>query len=158
MSTVAQKRDYYEVLGVGRDADADTIKKAYRRAALKYHPDRNPDDVEAEARFKEAAEAYEVLSDTVKRRRYDQFGHRGLEGAAMHDFSGMGVEDIFSMFNDIFGGSMFGGRRRRGGVDLEMELGLTLEEIASGVEKAIEFDRGDVCSRCHGGGGEPHNG
>ncbi len=155
MSAVAQKRDYYEVLGVPRDADADAIKKAYRRAALKYHPDRNPDDAEAEIRFKESAEAYEVLSDPEKRQRYDQFGHRGLEGAAMHDFSGMGVEDIFSMFNDIFGGSMFGGRRRRGGVDLEMELGLTLEEVESGVEKTIEFDRNDVCNHCHGSGGEP---
>jgi len=155
MSAVAQKRDYYEVLGVPRDADAETIKKAYRRAALQYHPDRNRDDPEAEGKFKEAAEAYEVLSDADKRRRYDQFGHRGLEGAAMHDFSGMGVEDIFSMFTDIFGGSFFGGRRGRGGVDLEMELSLTLEEVASGVEKTIEFDRHDMCGRCRGGGGEP---
>jgi molecular chaperone DnaJ len=155
MSAVAQKRDYYEVLGVSRDADADTIKKAYRRAALEYHPDRNPDNAEAEAKFKEAAEAYEVLSDSGKRQRYDQFGHRGLEGAGMHDFSGMGVEDIFSMFNDIFGGSVFGGRRQRGGVDLEMEVNLTLEEVATGVEKTVEFDRYEVCSRCNGSGGEP---
>jgi len=155
MSAVAQKRDYYEVLGVPRDADAETIKRAYRRAALKYHPDRNPDDPEAEAKFKEAAEAYEVLSDPEKRRRYDQFGHRGLEGAAMHDFSGMGVEDIFSMFDDIFGGSFFGGRRRGAGVDLEMEISLTLEEVASGTEKTIEFERYDTCSRCGGSCSEP---
>ncbi|MCA9298273.1 MAG: DnaJ domain-containing protein, partial [Phycisphaerales bacterium] len=99
-------RDYYEVLGVGRDASPDDIKRAYRRLAMKYHPDRNPDDAEAESRFKEAAEAYEVLSDEKKRRVYDQYGHDGLRGhgAASHDFSRMDVSDIFSMFEDIFGG------------------------------------------------------
>src|SRR6476660_8451859 len=100
---VAEKRDYYEVLGVARHATGDDIKKAYRQAALKYHPDRNPGSTEAEARFKEAAEAYEVLGDPEKRQRYDRYGFQGVRGAA-HDFSGMGVEDIFSMFNDIFGG------------------------------------------------------
>src|SRR5512137_3102198 len=111
-----EKRDYYDVLGVSRDASAEEIKKAYRQAALKYHPDRNKDDPDAEAKFKEAAEAYEVLSDVEKRQRYDRFGHRGLSGAAMHDFSHMGVQDIFSMFDDIFGGGFFG-TRGRGGID-----------------------------------------
>ena len=153
---VAQKRDYYEVLAVSRDAGADEVKKAYRQAALKYHPDRNPDDPEAESKFKEAAEAYEVLSDPEKRHRYDRYGHQGLAGASLHDFSGMGVEDIFSMFNDIFGGSIFGGGRRgRGGVDLQMQVSLTLEEVDAGVEKTVEFDRHDFCGRCHGSGGEP---
>ncbi len=156
---VAEQRDYYEVLGVDRQASADEIKRAYRKSALKFHPDRNPGDAEAEAKFKEAAEAYEVLSDSEKRQRYDRFGHQGVRGAGVHDFSGMGVEDIFSMFNDIFGGNVGGfgggGRRRRGGVDLEMEIQLTLEEIAEGVEKSIEFDRHDPCSACGGSGSEP---
>lgn len=154
---VAEKRDYYEVLGVERNASADEIKRAYRKAALKYHPDRNPGNPEAETHFKEAAEAYEVLSDPEKRQRYDRFGHQGVKGAGVHDFSGMGVEDIFSMFNDIFGGGIggFGGRRRRGGVDLEMEIELKLEEVAQDSEKTIEFDRNDACSTCHGSGSEP---
>src|SRR5687767_11190327 len=151
---VAQKRDYYEVLGVSRDAGADEIKKAYRQAALKHHPDRNPGNSESESLFKQAAEAYEVLSAPEKRQRYDQYGHRGVEGAA-HNFSGMDVEDIFSMFNDIFGGAGGGGRRTRRGVDLEMAIELSLEEIASGVEKTIEFDRHDLCEKCSGSGSEP---
>ena len=105
------KRDYYEVLGIEKAADAEEIKRAYRRLAMKYHPDRNPGDADAEAKFKEAAEAYEVLSDESKKQRYDQFGHEGLRsqgGPATHDFSRMNAEDIFSMFNDIFGGG--GGR------------------------------------------------
>src|SRR5499433_2003343 len=103
-------RDYYEILGVVRTADGEEIKRAYRRLAMKYHPDRNPNDPEAEAKFKEAAEAYEVLSDVATRQRYDQFGHEGLRGAgaAGHDFSRMNVQDIFSMFEDIFAGG-FGG-------------------------------------------------
>jgi molecular chaperone DnaJ len=109
-------RDYYEVLSVERTADAEEIRRAYRRLAMKYHPDRNPGDAEAEAKFKEAAAAYEVLSDEQKRRIYDQYGHEGLRGAgtAAHDFSRMDVSDIFSMFNDIFGGGMggMGGVRR----------------------------------------------
>jgi len=153
--SVAEKRDYYEVLGVSHDAGPDEIKKAYRQAALKYHPDRNRDDPAAEAKFKEAAEAYEVLSDAQKRRRYDQYGHSGLQGTPIHDFSGMGAEDIFSMFEDIFGGSFFGGRHRHGGIDLEMEISVTLEEVDRGGEKVVEFDRRDMCQRCGGSGGEP---
>ena len=103
---VSEKRDYYEVLNVDKQSSADQVKRAYRQAALKYHPDRNKDDPAAEGKFKEAAEAYEVLSDTQKRQQYDRYGHRGLSGAGMHDFSHMGIDDIFSMFNDIFGGAV----------------------------------------------------
>ncbi len=156
------KRDYYEVLGVGKGASADEIKRAYRRMAMKYHPDKNPDDKEAEAKFKECAEAYEVLSDTEKRQRYDQFGHEGLRGAGMHDFSRMNVEDIFSMFGfeDFFSGIFGGGRGRRSsrragptrGFDLETAVELTLEDIAHGTEKTIEFTRQDTCTSCNGDG------
>ena len=111
----AQKADYYEVLGVARTASPDEIKRAYRQAALKHHPDRNKGDKEAEGRFKEAAEAYEVLSDAQKRQTYDRFGHAGLSGVGVHDFSHMAVDDIFSMFEGIFGGDLFGGGRRRSG-------------------------------------------
>ena len=155
------KRDYYEVLGVGKDASADEIKRVYRRLAMKYHPDKNPDDKEAEAKFKECAEAYEVLSDQAKRQRYDQYGHEGLRGAGMHDFSRMNVEDIFSMFgfDDFFGG-IFGGRggrssRRSGparGYDLETTVELSLQDISHGAEKTIEFTRQDLCSSCSGSG------
>ncbi len=153
------KRDYYEVLGVDKGASADDIKRAYRRLAIKYHPDKNPDDKEAEAKFKECAEAYEVLSDSEKRQRYDQFGHDGLRGMGMHDFSRMNVDDIFSMLNldDIFGG-IFGGRGRRSGrqagpargYDLETSVELTLNDIAKGAEKTIEFTRQDMCPECNG--------
>lgn len=154
---VAAQRDYYEVLGVSRDAGADEIKKAYRQAAMKYHPDRNKSDPDAEDKFKEAAAAYEVLSDPEKRLRYDRYGHDGLRGAGIHDYNHMRVDDIFSMFNDIFGGGIFGGDARRGGggVDLQMEMSLTLEEVAKGVEKTIEFDRQDFCETCSGSGSEP---
>jgi molecular chaperone DnaJ len=155
------KRDYYEVLGVGKNASADDIKRAYRRKAMKYHPDKNPDDKQAEAKFKECAEAYEVLSDADKRRRYDQLGHEGLRGAGMHDFSRMNVEDIFNMFgfDDLFSG-IFGGRSRRSGqragptrgYDLETAVELTLGEIAKGAEKTIEFTRQDICGECKGNG------
>lgn len=156
------KRDYYEVLGVNKGASADDIKRSYRRMAMKYHPDKNPGDKQAEAKFKECAEAYEVLSDGEKRKRYDQFGHEGLRGAGMHDFSRMNVEDIFSMFGfeDLFGG-IFGGRggrrtaRRAGptrGYDLETTVELSLHDVAAGVEKTIEFTRQDNCAECYGSG------
>jgi molecular chaperone DnaJ len=155
------KRDYYEVLGVGKGASPDEIKRAYRRMAMKYHPDKNPNDKDAEAKFKECAEAYEVLSDPEKRKNYDQFGHEGLRGASMHDFSRMNVEDIFSMFgfDDLFGG-IFGTRGRRGerragptrGYDLETTVELTLNDIATGAEKTIEFTRQDLCPECDGNG------
>ncbi|HVZ94759.1 MAG TPA: molecular chaperone DnaJ [Phycisphaerales bacterium] len=161
-------RDYYEILSVTRTADGEEIKRSYRRLAMKYHPDRNPGDAEAEAKFKEAAEAYEVLGDAEKRKIYDQFGHDGLRsrGApAGHDFSRMNVEDIFSMFNDIFGGGGgggFGGRagaRGRGGVargfDLETEVVISLEEVSKGIETEVEFTRLDVCTTCKGSGAKP---
>jgi molecular chaperone DnaJ len=153
-------RDYYEILGVAKSADEEEIKRAYRRMAMKYHPDRNPSDAEAEARFKEAAEAYEVLSDPQRRQRYDQFGHEGLRGApAGHDFSRMNVEDIFSMFSDIFGGA-FGGfgsaGRGRGGVprgyDLETDVAIDLKDVVTGCEREVEFTRMDVCEKCGGTG------
>lgn len=158
-------RDYYEILSVEKTADGEEIKRAYRRLAMKYHPDRNPNDPEAEARFKECAEAYEVLSDPHKRQRYDQFGHEGLRGAgaAGHDFSRMNVQDIFSMFEDIFGGGFggfggAGGRARRGparGYDLETEVSLTLEDVLKGAEREVEFTRLDVCDKCLGTGAKP---
>src|SRR5437016_2269669 len=149
------KRDYYEILGVTRTASADEIKRAYRRMAVKYHPDRaDGDKSQAELKFKECAEAYEVLSDDNKRRRYDQFGHQGVQGA--HDFSHMDVGDIFSMFDDIFGGA-FGGFSGRGGAagrarqargfDLETQVELSLSEVATGVEKTIEFEKQDRCEK-----------
>ncbi|MBU1260645.1 MAG: molecular chaperone DnaJ [Planctomycetes bacterium] len=157
------KRDYYEVLGVDKTAGADDVKRAYRRLAIKYHPDKNPGDKDAEAKFKECAEAYEVLSDTDKRARYDQFGHAGLQGAGVHDFSRMNVEDIFGalnlgdIFGDLFGGG--GGRSRRSaqrgphrGYDLETVVELTLNDVATGVEKSIEFTRQDNCEDCGGSG------
>lgn len=157
------QRDYYQVLSIERTADAEEVKRAYRRMAMKYHPDRNPGDAEAEKAFKECAEAYEVLSDESKRQRYDQFGHEGLRGnggPATHDFSRMNVNDIFSMFNDIFGATngAAGGSRRSGparGYDLETEVHLSLEEVFSGVEKPVEFTRLDTCEKCTGSGSKP---
>ena len=158
------KRDYYEVLGVNKKSSDDDIKRAYRRLAFKYHPDKNPGNKEAEAKFKECAEAYEVLSDANKRQRYDQFGHDGLRGAGIHDYSHMNVGDIGDIFGDMFGdvfGDIFGGRRgrrsggRQGpsrGYDLETTVQLTLEEVAAGCEKTIEFTRQDTCSECKGSG------
>jgi molecular chaperone DnaJ len=152
---VNEKRDYYEVLNVSRSASPDEIKRAYRKAALAHHPDRNKNNPEAEAKFKEAAEAYEVLSDSQKRAQYDRYGHRGLSGSGLHDFSHMGVDDVFSIFSDIFGGG-FGGRRAVArGVDLQMEVALTLEEVSSGVERTIEFERRDFCDECAGNGAAP---
>ncbi|NBC19155.1 MAG: DnaJ domain-containing protein, partial [Bacteroidetes bacterium] len=169
-------RDYYEILGVSRDASAAEIKKAYRKLALEYHPDRNPDDAEAESKFKEAAEAYEVLSDDQKRARYDRFGHAGVRGNGGRGGPGFqDVNDIFSAFSDIFGGAaggggtifdeVFGGggRRRRSrrnntGGDLRIQLPLTLEEIAEGTEKKIKVRKYVPCDACDGTGadeGEP---
>ena len=154
-------RDYYEVLGVANDASDEDIKRAYRRLAMKHHPDRNPDDAQAEVKFKESAEAYEVLSNSQKRTTYDKFGHSGLRSTPGHDFSSMHAEDIFSMFEDIFGGA-FGGRtgqRRRGGVprgyDLETELEITLNDVLTGVSRDVDFRRLDVCSTCGGDGAKP---
>ncbi len=159
------QRDYYEILGIERTVDADEIKRAYRRLAMKYHPDRNPGDAEAEVKFKEAAAAYEVLADEQKRKIYDQYGHEGLRssgGPATHDFSRMDPNDIFSMFADIFGGGggPFGGGgggrgRSRGparGYDLETEVAITLEDVHAGVETTVDFARMDVCEKCSGSG------
>ncbi len=157
---MATQRDYYEVLSVERTADGDTIKRQYRKMAMKYHPDRNPGDAAAEASFKECAEAYEVLSDGEKRQRYDRHGHAGLRGGpAGHDFSGMNAHDISDLFADIFGGGS--GRRggRAGGVqrgyDLETQTVITLHDVLAGVEQEIEFTRQDVCDKCKGTGGKP---
>ncbi len=156
------QRDYYEVLGIGKGAGDDDVKRAYRKLAMKHHPDRNPGDAQAETLFKESAEAYEVLSSPEKRQRYDQFGHAGLKGTSGHDFSHMDVSDIFSMFGDIFGGGgPFGGssrRRRQGpqrGYDLQTQTEVTLEEVALGVEREIEFTRQDLCESCKGSGAAP---
>jgi molecular chaperone DnaJ len=158
------KRDYYEVLGVSKTASKEELKKAYRKQALKFHPDRNPDDKEAEQKFKEAAEAYEVLSNDDKRRRYDQFGHAGLGGAAGGGggFS-MDIEDIFSSFGDIFGFGGFGGSRSRGGQrvargsNLRVRVKLNLEEVANGVEKKIKVKRYISCDSCGGTGAADSN-
>lgn len=167
------KRDYYEILGVSKSASKDEIKKAYRKIAIKFHPDKNPDDKEAEEKFKEAAEAYEVLSNDEKRQRYDRFGHQGVGGAGGgYGGGGMNMEDIFSQFGDIFGGgggspfdSFFGGgggrsRRTRKGTNLRIKLKLTLQEIANGIEKKIKVNRLVVdpgttfknCPTCQGTG------
>lgn len=149
-----QKRDYYEVLDVNRDADADDIKKAYRKLAIQFHPDKNPDNKEAEDKFKEATEAYEVLRDAEKRQQYDRFGHAGLEGMG-NDFSGFGVnlDDIFSdVFGDIFGG--LGGRQRgpQRGRSLQYNLEVTLEDIIRGKETTIQVARVETCIECNGSG------
>ncbi len=154
-----EKRDYYEVLNVARTAGAEEIRRAYRRLALKYHPDNyKGDKAEAEGRFKELAEAYEVLSDPQKRQLYDRYGHAGLRGAGVHDFTNMGFGDILSMFQDIFGlGGLGGyaGRRAERGYDLETEIELSLEEVATGVERTLEFERQDFCKTCSGSGAKP---
>jgi molecular chaperone DnaJ len=159
---MADKRDYYEVLGVGRTATDDELKKAYRQLAKKYHPDTNPGDKEAEAKFKEASEAYAVLSDADKRRQYDQFGHSAFDGGAGggaggFDFSGMDMGDIFG---DIFG-DLFGGRSRRTnngpmqGANLRTSVRITFEEAVFGTEKELELTLKDDCATCHGTGAKP---
>lgn len=153
------KRDYYEVLGVSRSCSEREIASAYRKLAIKYHPDSNPGDTEATEKFKEAAEAYEVLSDASKRARYDQYGHAGVDAGAtqFHD-----VNDIFEAFGDIFGGGIFGdifgGGRRRGprrGADVQVEVALDLEEAASGVTRTVTFQRHRHCTTCGGNGVRP---
>jgi molecular chaperone DnaJ len=157
------KRDYYEVLGISKEATKDEIKKAYRKQALKYHPDKNPGDKKSEENFKEAAEAYEVLSNDEKKARYDRYGHAGM-GNNGGGFSGQGmtVEDIFSSFGDIFGDAFggfggFGGSRQRGrrvnkGSNLRVKVKLTLQEIATGTEKKIKVSKYDICDTCDGTG------
>ena len=165
---MAEKRDYYEVLGVERNADADTIKKAYRKAAIKYHPDRNPGDKEAEDKFKEAAEAYDVLSNEEKRAHYDRFGHAGMGGAAgggggFSGFSGGGfsMDDIFEQFGDIFGGAFGGGfgggrssrsRTVNRGSDIRITVKLNLQEVAEGVSKKLKINKTIACAQCGGSG------
>ena len=159
------KRDFYEILGVSKSATADEIKKAYRKKAIEFHPDKNPGDISAEEKFKEAAEAYEVLSDPQKKQRYDQYGHAGLGGAASGGYGGgMSMDDIFSHFGDIFGGhfggggfggfggSSRGGQRVRRGSDLRVKVRLTLQEIATGVEKKIKVKKYVMCSHCNATG------
>lgn len=163
------KRDYYEVLGVGKNATEDEIKKAYRKLAIKYHPDRNPDDAKAEEKFKEAAEAYDVLHDPQKRQAYDQFGFDGPAGAGgFGGFSGGGgfsMDDIFSMFGDVFGGrgGGFGGGGRRQparyrGADLRLKVRLSLQETATGVTKKFKVRKDIECRHCHGSGAEGGSG
>ncbi|MBP5317790.1 MAG: molecular chaperone DnaJ [Paludibacteraceae bacterium] len=159
-----EKRDYYEVLGVAKTATDDEIKKAYRKKAIQYHPDKNPGDKEAEEKFKEAAEAYDVLSDPQKRQRYDQFGHAGVGGAGgAGGFGGFGggfsMDDIFEQFGDVFGGHFggFGSSSRRSvnkGSNLRVKVRLTLEEVATGVEKKLKLKRQVPCSHCNGTGAE----
>lgn len=156
MVSMATKRDYYEILGVRRDATSKEITEAYRKLALANHPDRNPEDPDAERRFKEAAEAFEVLNDGEQRVRYDRYGHEGLSGTGFHEFTN--VEDIFEAFGDIFGGGLFGdlfgGRRRRAarGADLRCDVEIDLLEAARGVTRTIEIARREVCGECRGTG------
>jgi molecular chaperone DnaJ len=158
------KRDFYEILGVSRNATKEEIKKAYRKQAIKYHPDKNPGVKESEEKFKEAAEAYEILSDDEKRSRYDHYGHAGLGGASGGGFSGgagMTMDDIFEHFGDIFGGHFggfggFGGQRRghqvNKGSNLRVKVKLTLKEIVAGVEKKIKVNKYVICNTCNGNG------
>lgn len=151
---MSDKRDYYEVLGVARDCDAAELKAAYRRLAMQFHPDRNPDDREAEGRFKEASEAYQVLSNAENRARYDRFGHAGPQGGGFGDMG-----DVFSAFSDIFG-DMFGGARGGGraqtrGADIETHLSITLLESAAGVTKEVKVRRRQPCETCGGSGAAP---
>ncbi len=158
------KRDYYEILGVSKSASDDEIKKAYRKLAIKFHPDKNPDDKGAEDKFKEAAEAYEILSNTEKRQRYNQFGHAGVGGASQGGGGGFGggmnMDDIFSQFGDIFGGGGFGGGSRGGGggrrvvrgSNLRIKVKLNLQEVAKGAEKKLKVNKFVSCGTCKGSG------
>src|ERR1700712_24332 len=162
------KRDYYDILGVAKGASADEIKKGYRKMAIKYHPDKNPGDKESEESFKEAAEAYEVLSNAEKRQRYDQYGHAAnassASGGGGYGGGNMNMDDIFSQFGDIFGGGspfegFFGGGRQSGsgrrvtkGSNLRIKVRLTLEEIANGAEKKIKVNKQVLCNTCDGTG------
>jgi molecular chaperone DnaJ len=165
---MSKKRDYYEVLGVPKDAQADDIKKAYRKKAMEFHPDRNKDNPDSERKFKEAAEAFDVLKDPDKRARYDRFGHQGLHSGGYQepDFQNINFDDIFSRFSDIFGGGdIFGGasggsgrgKRRSAGIpgeDMKMRITLTLDEIAFGVEKKLKVKKHLKCTTCKGTGAE----
>ena len=168
---MAEKRDYYEVLGVSKSATPEELKKAYRKLALQYHPDRNPGDKEAEEKFKEAAEAYEVLSNPEKRQRYDQFGFAGMSGAGGYSGQGMSMDDIFSQFGDLFAdfglGNIFGGGFRSGfggsrsggtvqerGGNIRVKVKLNLQEIEKGVKKKIKVNKYVPCEHCHGSGSE----
>lgn len=170
---MASKRDYYEVLGIDKNASAEEIKKAYRKTAIKYHPDKNPGDKDAEEKFKEAAEAYDVLSDPDKKARYDQFGHAGVDGSAGgFGGGGMSMEDIFAHFGDIFGGGSFGGFGGFGGFsgfggsrvvqnqgsDLRIRIHVTLQEILTGTTKKLKVKKLVHCSKCHGSGAEAGSG
>ena len=162
MGTMTDKRDFYDVLGVDRSATRDQISEAYRKLALKHHPDRNPGDDEAVTKFKEAAEAFEILSHPDKRARYDRYGLAGIQGGDSPHFRDVG--DIFEAFGDILGGDLFGdlfgggrrgGQRARRGGDIQCEVTLDLLEAAHGTSKAIQFDRHQACETCHGSGAKP---
>jgi molecular chaperone DnaJ len=164
------KKDFYEILGISKNASPEEIKKAYRKKAIEYHPDKNPGNKEAEENFKLAAEAYEVLSDPDKKARYDQYGHAAFDGAGGFGGGGMNMEDIFSQFGDIFGsafgggfsgfGGFGGGQRRMKGSNLRIKVKLTLEEVANGVEKKVKVKRKiqaqgvsyTTCGTCNGSG------
>ena len=147
------QRDYYEVLNVSKQASESELKKAYRQLALKYHPDKNPGDHAAEERFKEAAEAYEVLKDPEKRKIYDQFGHEGLKGRGFSGFQGF--EDIFSSFGDIFQDFFGGGRREQTGADLRLDVTIPFTEAAFGTNKKVDVTKHGTCKKCHGSGAKP---
>src|SRR5262245_24935112 len=153
---MASKRDYYEVLGVARDADEEALKKAYRKLAMQFHPDRNPGDPEADGRFKEAAEAFEVLRDPQKRARYDRYGHAGLDGMPGHNFRD--AESVFDIFGDLFG-DLFGGRQRRRGPrqgnDLQVAIEIDLVEAYQGTSRTLKIPRQERCNDCGGSGAKP---
>ncbi|WP_424246017.1 DnaJ-class molecular chaperone [Elusimicrobium posterum] len=162
------KEDYYQILEVAKNADEVEIKASYRKMAMKYHPDRNPGNKEAEARFKEVNEAFSVLSDSQKREVYDNYGHEGLKGGAgfggFQQGGGFGdINDVFSsVFGDIFGGSFGGGgraqTRAQRGSDLKFDIDITLEEAFAGIETPVTYDQMDSCSSCHGSGAQPGSG